>query len=103
MPPLIKPAPHIDKIVHVHLRVPESLAALAERYATHLGGDTNIGYVFVEAAKAAIASDRSFDPEHVSDKPTTASPTANPTIHVSPTPIAARRRPHDVAAATDVA
>ena len=103
MPPLIRRAPDTDKLVQVHFRAGESVLKLVTDYANYLGGDTNIGYVFVEAAKAAIASDRSFDPEHVSDKPTTASPTANPTIHVSPTPIAARRRPHDVAAATDVA
>ena len=101
MPPLIKPAPHTDKIVHVHLRVPDSLVALAERYAKHLGGESNISYVFVEATKAAIAMDRSFDPEAADDTP--ASPTSNPTIHVSPTPIAARRRSHDAAPATDVA
>ena len=53
--------PKIDvKTEKVPINIPVELLELAKAYAKFLGGDTTVSYVFAEAARKEIHSDKAF-------------------------------------------
>ena len=53
--------PKIDvKTEKVPISIPVELLELAKAYAKFLGGDTTVSYVFAEAARKEIHSDKTF-------------------------------------------